>query len=61
MRVLPSGVQRPYNGNLGQWAEFVIENDTGETVPNLNDWPPFATVTMSGSALVVRAAARAQI
>jgi len=42
------------NGNLGQWAEFVIENDTGETVPNLNDWPPFATVTMSGSALVVQ-------
>jgi hypothetical protein len=42
------------NGNLGQSAEFVIENDTGETIPNLNDWPPFASVTMLGSALVVQ-------
>jgi hypothetical protein len=42
------------NGNLGQLAEFVIENDTDETVPNLNDWPPFATVLMLGSALVIQ-------
>jgi Tyrosine-protein kinase ephrin type A/B receptor-like len=42
------------NGNLGQSAEFVIENDTDEILPNVNNWPPFATVTMSGSALVVQ-------
>jgi hypothetical protein len=43
-------------GNLGQSAEFVIENDSGQIPTNSpydEDWPAFAQVTMSGSALVV--------
>jgi len=44
------------NGNLGQSAEFVIENDTLESGPNVTvfSWPPFDSVTMSGTALVVQ-------
>jgi len=40
--------------SLGQWAEFVIENDTVQASPNNNTfWPDFAPTTMTGSALVV--------
>ena len=46
------------NGALGQTAEFIIENDTGEIVgqSNSNEWPDFRSspVTMTGSACVVQ-------
>lgn len=38
------------NGNLGQQAEFIIENDN----PNAGEWPDFTPVKMSGSAFVVQ-------
>ena len=46
------------NGALGQTAEFIIENDTGEIASqkNSNEWPDFqgSPVTMTGSACVVQ-------
>ena len=38
------------NGNLGFWADYIIEDDT----PHSGEWPIFAPVTMSGSAYVVK-------
>jgi hypothetical protein len=38
------------NGNLGFWADYIIEDDT----PHKGEWPVFAPVTMSGSAYVVK-------
>ena len=42
------------NGNLGFWAEFIIEDDTGEFVKNSSEWPDFSPVTMLGAACVVK-------
>lgn len=42
------------NGNLGFWADFIIEDDTGEVVKNSAEWPDFSPVTMTGSAFVVQ-------
>jgi hypothetical protein len=42
------------NGKLGFWADFIIEDDTGEVVKNSAEWPDFSPVTMNGSALVVQ-------
>ena len=38
------------NGNLGFWADYIIEDDT----PHNGEWPSFAPVTMNGSAYVVK-------
>ena len=38
------------NGNLGFWADYIIEDDT----PHNGEWPIFSAVTMSGSAYVVK-------
>jgi hypothetical protein len=41
------------SGRRGVWAEFVVENQTSQSVPNDNNWPAFAPISMKGSALVV--------
>jgi hypothetical protein len=46
------------NGKLGFWAEYIIEDDTGETVKNSLEWPDFSPVTMKGSAWVVQGSGR---
>ncbi len=38
--------------SLGQWAEFVVENDSIQFSSN-NDWPDFAPIQMAGDATVV--------
>jgi hypothetical protein len=42
------------NGNLGFWADFIIEDDTDEFVKNSAEWPDFSPVTMLGTACVVK-------
>jgi hypothetical protein len=42
------------NGNLGFWADFIIEDDTDEYVKNSAEWPDFSPVTMLGAACVVK-------
>ncbi len=45
------------NGNLGQTAEFIIENDTDEySGKNAHEWPDFSgsPVTMTGSACIAK-------
>jgi hypothetical protein len=52
------------NGALGKWAEFIIEDDTGEVGGNCpaatktthcyDEWPDFSPVTMNGSVFVVQ-------
>ena len=42
------------NGNLGFWADFIIEDDTDEFVKNSAEWPDFSPITMLGTACVVK-------
>jgi hypothetical protein len=42
------------NGNLGFWADFIIEDDTDEFAKNSAEWPDFSSVTMLGAACVVK-------
>jgi len=42
------------NGKLGYQAEYIIEDDTDEVVPNSAEWPVFSPLTMLGSACVVQ-------
>lgn len=52
------------NGKLRFWADFIIEDDTGDVAGNCpaatksthcyDEWPDFSPGTMSGSALVVQ-------
>jgi hypothetical protein len=42
------------NGNLGFWADFIIENDSGQVVKGSQQWPVFSPVTMVGWASVIK-------
>jgi hypothetical protein len=42
------------NGNLGFWADFIIEDDTDEFAKNSAEWPDFSPITMLGTACVVK-------
>jgi hypothetical protein len=42
------------NGKLGFWADFIIENDSGQVVKGSEQWPVFSPVTMVGWAGVIK-------
>jgi hypothetical protein len=42
------------NGNLGFWADFIIENDSDQVVKGSQQWPIFSPVTMIGWASVIK-------
>jgi hypothetical protein len=42
------------NGKLGYQTEFIIEDDTPEVVKGSQEWPIFSSVTMNGSADLIK-------